>query len=60
MVYLMRKFTYNFELSENSSVVFDVLRIIAIQFVVIGHGISFMQIIPWLQKPNFPDLQKNR
>lgn len=47
----------NFKLSENTSLGLDLLRAIAAQMVVIGHGISFMGIAMWLHPPNFPWMQ---
>jgi peptidoglycan/LPS O-acetylase OafA/YrhL len=47
-------------LSENSSLSLDLLRAASAQIVVIGHGISFMGILLWLQEPpvgNFPLIQ---
>jgi len=53
----MRDYNYHFKLSENSSLGLDVIRIIAIQLVVIGHGISFMGIFTSFHPPNFPWVQ---
>jgi len=53
----MRDYNYHFKLSENSSLGLDVIRIISIQMVVIGHGISFFGIFTFLQFPNFPWIQ---
>lgn len=47
----------NFYISDNTSVSLDIVRVIASQMVVIGHGISFMSIAKWLQPPNFPYIQ---
>lgn len=53
----MKDYNYHIELSENSSLGLNIIRIIAIQMVVIGHGISFMGIFPYLSQPYFPYLQ---
>ena len=47
----------NFKISENTSLGLDLLRAIAAQMVVIGHGIGFMGIAMWLYPPNFPWVQ---
>ena len=53
----MRDYNYHFKLSENSSLGLDVIRIIAIQMVVIGHGIRFTGVFPFFHFPNFPWIQ---
>lgn len=47
----------NYTLSENSSLMLDLLRAAASQAVVIGHGISYYEIWPRLQPPKFPYIQ---
>lgn len=44
-------------LTENSSISLNIIRTIASQMVIIGHGISFMGILLFLQYPNFPWFQ---
>jgi peptidoglycan/LPS O-acetylase OafA/YrhL len=46
-----------YKLSENSSLLLDVVRAAASQAVVIGHGISYFSIWPKLQPPHFPYIQ---
>lgn len=51
---------YRFQFSENTSLCLDLLRVIASQLVVIGHGASFMGIFLLLHEPpvgNFPWIQ---
>lgn len=48
---------YNFKLSENASISLDFIRVTAIFMVVIGHGITFMGIFPFLYYPNVPWMQ---
>ena len=43
--------------SENSSLMLDLLRALASQAVVVGHGISYFAIWPSLQPPTLPYLQ---
>ncbi len=45
------------KLSYESSIQLDVLRGGAAQLVVVGHGISFTGIAPYLGQPNFPWMQ---
>ncbi|MHA2304947.1 MAG: hypothetical protein ACXACU_06090, partial [Candidatus Hodarchaeales archaeon] len=44
-------------LSENSSVCMNLIRTIASQMVIIGHGISFLNIAQCLSFPNMPYMQ---
>ena len=46
-----------YTLSKNSSLMLDVVRALASQAVVVGHGISFFGIWPALQPPDFPYIQ---
>jgi peptidoglycan/LPS O-acetylase OafA/YrhL len=46
-----------YTLSANSSLALDVVRALASQAVVLGHGISYFAIWPRLQPPDFPYLQ---
>jgi peptidoglycan/LPS O-acetylase OafA/YrhL len=48
---------FSYQLSEKSSALLDAVRILAVQLVVIGHGIAFFQIAPFLRPPNIPYLQ---
>ncbi|NIH23361.1 acyltransferase [Providencia heimbachae] len=45
------------KLSVRESICLDLIRAIASQVVVIGHGISFMGIFKFLHEPNFPWMQ---
>ena len=45
------------KLSKNESLGLDLIRAIASQIVVIGHGISFFGIFKMLHAPNFPWMQ---
>jgi peptidoglycan/LPS O-acetylase OafA/YrhL len=45
------------KISAESSTLLDFIRGGAAQLVVIGHGISFFEIAPYLQQPHFPYLQ---
>jgi peptidoglycan/LPS O-acetylase OafA/YrhL len=53
----MRKKSYDYKFNTNSSIILNLIRSIACQLVVIGHGISFMGIALWLHEPNFPWIQ---
>lgn len=46
-----------YRLSQNNSIFLDILRVVAVQLVVIGHGISFCGIFLFLQPPNFAYIQ---
>lgn len=47
----------SYKLSEHGSLALDLVRASASQAVVIGHGISYFGIAPWLQPPAFPYIQ---
>jgi peptidoglycan/LPS O-acetylase OafA/YrhL len=49
--------TQSYRLSECSSLALDAVRMVAAQAVVIGHGISFFELAPWLEEPRFPYIQ---
>ncbi len=44
-------------LSQNSKFILNLIRVLASQMVVIGHGISFFGIAPYLQPPYMPYMQ---
>jgi peptidoglycan/LPS O-acetylase OafA/YrhL len=46
-----------YKLSENSSLALDVVRALASQAVLVGHGISYFAIWPFLQPPAIPYIQ---
>jgi peptidoglycan/LPS O-acetylase OafA/YrhL len=46
-----------YTLSRNSSLMLDLMRALASQAVVVGHGISFFGIWPAVQPPRFPYIQ---
>lgn len=46
-----------YKFSKNTSVTLDLMRAIASQMVVVGHGISFMGILTLFHEPNFPWMQ---
>jgi hypothetical protein len=44
-------------MKESTSILLHFLRALSAQMVVIGHGLSFMEIFPFLQPPNFAYIQ---
>lgn len=46
-----------YKISEGSSILLDLIRGITAQLVVIGHGIAFFHILPYLQPPVLPWMQ---
>jgi peptidoglycan/LPS O-acetylase OafA/YrhL len=46
-----------YRLTQNTSLLLDLIRGLSAQIVVIGHGISFFGIFPFLQPPHFPWIQ---
>ena len=49
--------TSSFELTKNESLYLDIIRVLASQIVLIGHGISYFSILKFLQYPNVPYMQ---
>lgn len=47
----------NMKLSNRESICLDLIRAVASQAVVIGHGIGFFGILKFLHEPNFPWMQ---
>lgn len=46
-----------YKLSETSSLALDLVRALASQAVLVGHGISYFALWPWLQPPVVPYIQ---
>jgi peptidoglycan/LPS O-acetylase OafA/YrhL len=46
-----------YALSEASSFTLDLIRTIAAQLVLVGHSISILGLLPWLQPPHFAYIQ---
>ena len=45
--------TTGYRLSPASSFTLDFIRAVAAQAVLVGHSISLLGLIPWLQPPHF-------
>jgi peptidoglycan/LPS O-acetylase OafA/YrhL len=45
------------KLTKGSSFFLDLVRVISVQLVVVGHGISYCAIFPFIQPPFFPYIQ---